>query len=93
MKKREQIKKIFKELLKKNKLAGFTEEEIKIAISTAKIVADPRTIDNWFQLLWRLGYYEQAGFNYWTLNPTQIAELEVKLPVQVDPKQRKLFNV
>lgn len=93
MNKREQITKIIQELLKKNKLSGFTETEIKIAIATAKEAADPRTLDNWFKLLWRLGYYTQTSFNSYTLNTSEIAELEVKLPVEVDPKQRRLFNV
>lgn len=91
--KREQITKIIQELLTKNKLAGFTETEIKGAISTARMVADPRTLDNWFRLLWRLGYYTQTGFNCFDLNLQVIGELEVKLPVEVDPKQRRLFNV
>ena len=93
MNKREQITKIIQELLTKNKLAGFTETEIKGAISTAKMVADPRTLNNWFKLLWRLGYYTQTSFNCFDLNSLMIGKLEVKLPVEIDVNQRRLFNV
>jgi hypothetical protein len=92
VKKREQITKIIQALLNKNRLTGFSETEIKVVIGIVKEVADPRTLDNWFKLLWRLGYYTQTSFNCYDLNPSAIAKLEVKLPIKIDPKQRRLFN-
>lgn len=89
MKKREQIKQIIQKLLEQKRLQ-FTQKEIEDAIVQVRELADPRSIEKWFLLMWRLGYFIQPEYELFQINLQKTMELEVKLPIQVDPKQSRL---
>lgn len=92
MTKREQAKQIFQTLLDSGKLGKFTRMDIDKAIMKALFVRDARSLNNWFNLLWRLEYFTQPAPGVYDLNFEALVLLEVPLPLQVDPKQRRLTN-
>jgi len=91
MKKQEKIREIIESLLASEKFNNFNKTDIENAIKDCRQPLDQRTIDNWFQFLWQHEYIIQPKFRIYALNITKIQELEVKLPQEVDPKQRRLF--
>jgi len=91
MKKEEKIRDIIEALLESDKFNNFRKEDIKRVISTKLKALDERTVDHWFDLFWNLHYFIQPKPSFYALNIPKIQELEVKLPEEVDPKQRRLM--
>ena len=90
MNKKENVTKIIQTLLNTKQPNTYRKEEIEQAIRVAKWTVDQRTIENWFTLLWKLGFLHQDSPGVYGLNIERVAELEVQLPLDVDPKQRRL---
>lgn len=86
-KKQDDLKTIIQKLLNTNKTTGFTKTEIEKAIIKTKFIGDQRSINNWFNLLWKLEYFTQPKNNYYCLNLTEIASLDITVP---DVKQEGL---
>jgi len=91
MKKDQRIREVIEQLIVSDKFNSFARHDIDKAIIVCRQPLDERTIDNWFNLLWKLEYIIQPKPKVYSLNITKIQELEVKLPQEVDPKQRRLF--
>lgn len=72
------------------KLPCYTRSDIEKAIMSTRMVVDQRTLNNWFQFLWKLEYLTQPEPSVYTLNWTKVAELELPVPLEFDPKQRRL---
>jgi hypothetical protein len=90
MKKQERIREVIEYLITSGKFNRFQKRDIEKAIIVCRQPLDERTRDNWFRLLWQLEYIVQPECGFYMLNIPKIQELEVKLPVEVDPKQRRL---
>jgi hypothetical protein len=54
---------------------------------------DSRTVKNWFDVLWKFEFLVQPECGVYNLNLSKIGELElsVKVPPQIDSKQRRLL--
>jgi hypothetical protein len=92
MTKPEMVKQILQKLLDSNKSIGYYhKEEIEKAIMESRGVLDQRAINNWFAYLWKLDYFTQPKQGIYNLNLAKIQELELPLPFQIDPKQRRLL--
>ena len=89
MNRKEQTKEIIQKLLDTKKLGYFTKSDIEKAIMFCRGL-DPRTIQNWFNFLWKFEYILQPEPNIYHLNIVKIGELEVKIPPQIDTKQTRL---
>jgi len=89
-KKQEDIKQIIQALLNKNKTTGFTKTEIEDSIVKVKLIGDRRSIENWFGLLFKLGYFEQPQPNRYSLILSEITSLDVTVP---EVNQRRLEDV
>ena len=88
--KREQVKEILQTLLEGNKKLGcYSRGDIEKAITICRGL-DPRTVKNWFSFLWKLEYFSQPEVGVYRLNLEKVAALEVPLPFQIDPKQKRL---
>jgi len=94
MNKKEQAKQIICQLLNMKKVGYFSKDDIEKAIMFCRDIADPRAIQNWFNYLWKFQYFLQPEPNIYHLNIAKISELEVKVPLQIDTKQKRLgeFN-
>ena len=93
-KKAEDIKAILQKLLAQNRTSGFTRNDIDKAIIKTKLVADQRSIDNWFNLLWKLEYLQQPNPGQYQLNLSEILQnLEVKVPIEQLTLNRSKDNV
>jgi len=93
MNKKEQVKEIIKALLDNcNHLGYYRKAEIEKAIMLCR-GSDNRTIRNWFKFLWRLEYFIQPHPHVYQLNMERIVDLEISIPIQIDPKQRRLEDV
>ena len=91
MTKQEQIREIIVQLLAQNRDIGYySKPDIERAIMTCR-GCDLRTINNWFNYLWKLEYFIQPQLGIYHLNLNMIQTLELKPPIQIDPKQRKLL--
>jgi hypothetical protein len=91
MRKELRIREIIEYLLASDKFNCFTRSDIEKAIIVCRQPLDERTTNNWFNLLWKLEYIIQPKPKTYALNITKIQELEVALPEEVDPKQRRLL--
>jgi hypothetical protein len=87
--KQERIKQVLQSLVDDARVNRFSRREIEKAILKTRGF-DTRTVSTWFNALWKLEYFLQLEPGVYILNYSKIAELEVKLPVEVDPKQAKL---
>lgn len=86
------VKEILRKLLDSNKTVGYYgKEDIEKAIMESRGVLDQRAINNWFSYLWKLDYFTQPKHGVYQLNLSKIQELELPLPFQIDPKQRRLL--
>ena len=91
--KREQIKEIIQTLLESNtKIGYYNRGDIEKAITISRGL-DPRTVKNWFSFLWKLEYFTQPEVGVYRLNLEKVAALEVPLPFQIDPKQKRLGDL
>lgn len=91
--KREQIKEIIQTLLESNtKIGYYSRSDIEKAITISRGL-DPRTVKNWFSFLWKLEYFTQPEVGVYRLNLEKVAALEVPLPFQIDPKQKRLGDL
>jgi hypothetical protein len=91
--KREQIKEIIQTLLESNKEIGYySRGDIEKAITICRGL-DPRTVKNWFIFLWKLEYFTQPEAGVYRLNLEKVTALEVPLPFQIDPKQKRLGDL
>ena len=91
--KREQIKEIIQTLLESNtKIGYYSRSDIEKAITISRGL-DPRTVKNWFSFLWKLEYFMQPEVGVYRLNLEKVAALEVQLPFQIDPKQKRLGDL
>ena len=52
---------------------------------------DKRSIENWFNILWKFEILLQPEPKVYALNVAKVSELEISLPPKIDPKQRRLF--
>ena len=87
--KREQIQ----TLLESNtKIGYYSRSDIEKAITISRGL-DPRTVKNWFSFLWKLEYFTQPEVGVYRLNLEKVASLEVPLPFQIDPKQKRLGDL
>ncbi len=93
MKKKERITEVIEHLITSGKFNSYTKRDVEKAIIVCRQPLDERTIQNWFNLLWQLEYLIQPECGVYSLNLPKLQELEVKLPEQVNPNQRRLFNV
>jgi hypothetical protein len=91
MKKHERIKEIVEYLITSGKFNHYTRKDIEKAIVVCRQALDERTVINWFNLLWKLEYILQPQCGLYALNVGKIQNLEVKLPMEVDPNQRRLI--
>lgn len=89
LKRKEQVKEILAQLLKKKSIGYYTRNDIDRAIIEVRGV-DKRTLDNWFSVLFRLGYIEQKEPNVFHLVLEKVTELELSPPIQFDSKQQRL---
>lgn len=85
-KKQEDLKGILQKLIE-TKITGLNRREIEKAIIQVKLVADQRAIDNWFNLMFRLEYFSQPKPDFYCLNLSEIAKLDIDVP---DVKQERL---
>jgi hypothetical protein len=90
MKKNEKIKQIIEYLITSGKFNNYTKQDIEKSIIITLQPLDERTITNWFTLLWRLEYVIQPQCGTYSLNLSKVQLLEVKLPIEADPKQSRL---
>lgn len=91
MNKKQKLKAILEQLIMKTRKTGsFSKNEIERAIQVSLMAADERTIANWFDLLWKLEFFEQPTPNLYNLNWERIVDLEVARPVDLDVSQRRL---
>ncbi len=94
MNKQQKIKNILTQLLLKTKKNGnFSRYEIESAIQVVLLAADERTINNWFNLLWKLEIFEQPIQGRYNLCWDHIVQLEVAVPIDLDSNQKRLNNV
>lgn len=91
MNKKEQVTEILKELFKK-KSNHYHKTDIENAIITCRGL-DPRTLKNWWNYLWRLGFFEQPSKDKYILNYNRLSELEMPTPLECDPKQARFILV
>ena len=89
MVKTEVIKEILQNLLETKKVGYYTKQDIEKAIMQSRGV-DKRTIQNWFNMLWKLEYFVQPEPGIFNLNLEKIVDLEVKVSPQPDMKQKRL---
>jgi hypothetical protein len=87
--KTEIIKQILQNLLDIKKVGYYTRADIEKAIMLSRGV-DKRTIQNWFDVLWKLEYFLQPQPGVFNLNLEKVVALEVKIPPQIDMKQKRL---
>lgn len=85
MNKQDKLREIIQALLNKGKMQ-FTQTEIENTIVKTLYVADQRSIDNWFKLMFRLEYFTQPKIGTFVLFLPAIKDLDVK----VDMKQESL---
>lgn len=89
MKKREQLRKIVQQLLDLGRFR-YTRQDLDDAVLRGLMVTDQRTFDRWFNLLWKLEFLLQPERGVYVLNVERVVQLEVNLPCEVDPAQRRL---
>ena len=77
MNQKEKIKQILTTLTSK-KINSYTYDDIAKAIMICRGV-DNRTINQWFNALWKLEYLLQPSLGVYSLNLDKIAELEISL--------------
>lgn len=91
--KEEAIKEILEKLMnshsRSESFGKYSKEDIEKAIMQVRGV-DPRTIKNWFTILWKLEFVLQPKPQLFQLNFGKIASLEIKIPPQIDPLQTRL---
>jgi len=87
--KTEVIKQILQNLLETKKFGYYTRVDIEKAIMQSRGV-DKRTIQNWFDALWKLEYFLQPQPGIFNLNLEKVVGLEVKVSPQIDLKQKRL---
>jgi len=86
----EQIKEVVTNILVDKRLINkYSKKDIEKAIMRSRGF-DKRTVNSWFNALWNLNYLLQPEPNVYSLNFSKLVELEVPLPIQLDPKQAKL---
>ena len=68
-------------LLDKGKIQ-FSRAEIESAIVKTLLVADQRSIDNWFNLIWRLEYFTQPRVGVYQVFFENLRELDVVVDLQ-----------
>ena len=85
MNKQNKIKDILETLLLKGKME-FSEAEIENAIAKTLLLADQRSIDQWFKLMFRIELFIQPRPGYYKLLMSEIARFDVK----VDSRQECL---
>jgi hypothetical protein len=90
MKRREVIREILTKLISQPNLNNYSREDIEQAIRVTRWTVDQRTIDNWFTLLWKLNFFTQPKPGRYSLNLSNLVELDISLPCLVDPKQQRL---
>lgn len=73
MKNDEKIKLILSELRQTGKTL-YTKREIDRAIQRSLLVVDERTLDKWFDFLFRLEYLEQSKLGYYSLVGESVKE-------------------
>jgi len=71
------IREILERIIKQtNKLTDLSKNEIEKAIIFCRGV-DPRTIQNWFNVLWKLEYLEQPTLGFYSLNLEKAIALDI----------------
>jgi hypothetical protein len=75
--KKESITEIIQQILRTKQSTQFTKEDIELAIMKAQFVIDRRSINNWFNVLWKLQYLEQPQPGKYCLNVTEVANLGI----------------
>lgn len=83
-----QIREILETLLK-TKIGYYDQADIEKAIMTCR-GCDKRTRQNWYNYMWKLEYLIQPRPGVFHLNLTKLAELELPVPRQIDPLQKRL---
>lgn len=87
--KQEQIKEVLQSLVDRKLVNKYSKEDIEKAILKTRGF-DERTVSRWFTALWKLDYFFQPEPGVYSLNFSKILELEIKLPIDIDPRQAKL---
>ena len=87
----EQTKEILRQLLQQKKLGYFSRRDIDTVVKEVRGVLDQRSLNNWFNYLFDLKFILPLKPNIYNINVQKIAELEISIPPQIDPKQRRLF--
>lgn len=85
MNKQNKIKQILETLLEKGKME-FSEAEIENAIAKTLLLADQRSIDQWFRLMFRIELFIQPRLGYYKLLISEVQRFDVR----VDEKQESL---
>lgn len=94
MNKKQKIKYILQELFEHTKKTShFSKYEIERAIRVTLYLTDNRPIQNWYDLLWSLELFVQPTQGCFDMNWERVVELEIALPLELDPNQRRLSNV
>ena len=87
--KKPQVIEIINELFKTQK-NYYYKNDVEKAIMICR-GADARTRQNWWHYMWQLGFFQQPEQGKYVFDYARLAELELPLPLESDPKQAKLI--
>lgn len=77
----EYIKDILGYLIKEEGIREYSRRDIDKAIILSRGM-DKRTIRNWFNTLWILGYFTQPRKGYYLLDIDKAVKLDVQVPIE-----------
>jgi len=87
----ETVKEILQRLITdKKKIGNFVQTEIEDAIIDTLDCVDKRTVQAWFSFLWRKEYFVSPAPHKFSINLEKVSQLEVKMPIEIDPLQKRL---
>lgn len=74
------------------KRVKYTRSDIEKALMEALGVHDKRSMNSWFEFMWKTQFLTQPEKDVYSLNWTKVVELELPIPEEVDPRQRRLVS-
>ena len=88
---REWLKELVETILKEGTRQGNSKSQIETIINKCRGM-DKRTIQNWFNALWKLGYLIQSRSNLYFVDVTKACELEIVLPLSASLEEGTLTH-
>jgi len=78
------LKEILQIILNQKGMGTFTRNDIDKAIMNTRGM-DPRTLENWFNYLWKLEYIRQPDPGVYVLNFCEVSKLDIHVDKSVLP--------